>query len=150
MCFLPYWTKVIDELGTPQYRYEEIYFGDKFINENGIIPNTSYDNGEERQFTFWVSDEPYSIIDNKAHGTKLTGTISVSVSINQKDGSSSIGYSSYGTIVAKQNGFNINVENYKSWCIADEYGNVYIAVNKGENSSDYAMLGWFTSRFRKV
>ena len=144
--FLPYWKKTYDSLNTPQYKYEEIFFGDTFINKNAIIPN----NNAVRQFVLYVSNEPYSIIDNVAHGTQVSGTTTIDVNSWVVDYVDNVGSKIAGTIDVKVNGTIYDVSSYKSWCIADIYGNVYIAVNRGENSFTGASLGFFTSRNRKM
>lgn len=157
ICFLPYWTKTVDALGTPLYHYEEIFFGDKFINENGIIPNTDYENGKERRFTLWVSNEKYSIIDNKVldSAIKVTGTITPGVYHEHTDQGNS-GCITHGAIDIQVNGSAFELGNYKSWALADEDKNIYIAVNRefneeGESlSQPYPRLWFFTSRYRKI
>lgn len=157
ICFLPYWTKTVDTLGTPLYHYEEIFFGDKFINENGIIPNTDFENGKRKQFTLWVSNEKYSIIDNKVldSATKVNGTITPGVYHEHTDQGNN-GCITHGAIDIQVNGSAYQLGNVKSWALADEDGNIYIAVNRefneaGESlSQPYPRLWFFTSRYRKI
>lgn len=149
--FLPYWEKTTEnDLNIPQYIYEEIFFGDKFINENGIIPNTEYDKGKQKQFSLWVGNDRYSIIDQKAQGTKVNGTITVSISSTEQSYSATTGAATWGNIQIKVNNNLYDTGNNKSWCLADENGNIYIAVNKNENSYTTTTLSFFTSRNRKV
>ena len=149
LAFLPYWVKTTDDLGNSHYTYEEIYFGDAFINENGIIPNSKnsiYVDNPSNRFTLWVSNNKYSITDQQAQGTKVNGTITVNWEID------SISYdrASYGNITISVNGTLFDTTGYSSWCLADENNRILFAVNKNSNSTKYANLRWFTSRYRKV
>ena len=150
--FLPYWTKTTEnDLNIPQYSYEEIFFGDKFVNENGIIPNTIYDLGKPRKIHLFVGNEKYSIIDNKVPNSATDiGEVEVRISQTVKDTDSNTGTSIYGSIEVYYQSTICDVSSYNSWCIADDEGNIYIAVNRNENSFSTAKLNFFTSRFRKV
>ena len=117
------------EIACLPYGNEEIFFGDAFIANNAGVSNTEW-NG----LTVWISDSyEYSIIDKIAQGTKLNGaTVSESHSI--------------------QNGLDINLgstQTVKSWCLADDNGNIYIAGNfKNATSTDEFNLYAFVSRNR--
>lgn len=145
--FLPYWTKTTDELGTPQYKYEEIFFGDKFINENSIIPNNAYENGRP-SLHIYLTNTKFSIVDNKIPSDAVDGGVQNIYLTTNIDEETTVDQAISGEIRVGDNAYNVSA--YKSWCIADEEGNVYIAVNRDSNSSNYARLKFFTSRFRKV
>jgi len=163
--FMPYWKKTTEnDLSIPQYTYEEIFFGDRFINKNKIIPNqkNQYEKIDSFSFDLWVSNSKFSIVDNKVDSSFATkietaGGTSIETENYANQGSATQGYSCYGKIkVYISNDPEgiitelANVSTYKSWCITDKQGNILIAVNRNENSSDYAELKWFTSRNRKV
>ena len=154
--FLPYWEKqdknITENITLPVYKYEEIFFGDKFINENGIISETNYENGKSRQFKFFVSDEKFSLIDNKPQGTEITGTITIQNIMDfDETTSDSNGSKSAGIINILANNNSIDVSQYNSWCLCDGDNNILIAVNRNkDNSFNDAKLQWFTSRNRKM
>ena len=157
--FMPYWTKVVDDLGTSLYRYEEIFFGDKFVNENGIIPNTDYENGKPRTFKLFVSDVKYSMLDNKvdADSIEVAGTITITGTLTTLEGgSTSLGYAHYGSLEVKVNGESYDLGTNKNWALTDEDGNIYIAVNREYDdegnllSNETPKLYLFSSRYRKI
>lgn len=150
--FLPYWKKTIDSLGTPQYQYEEIFFGDEFINKNGIIPNTT----RSKIFYLYATNTPFSMIENSINGRDdlvTLGRTDVHVNswvVNYID---NVGSKIAGYIECRLPGSanTYDVSQYKSWCIADQYGNIYIAINRRkENALQNASVRFFTSRYRKI
>jgi len=150
--FLPYWKKTIDSLGTPQYQYEEIFFGDEFINKNGIIPNTT----RSKIFYVYATNTPFSMIENSINGRDDLVTLGqtdvhvVSWVVNYTD---NVGSKIAGYIECRLPGSanTYDVSQYKSWCIADQYGNIYIAINRRkENALQNASVRFFTSRYRKI
>ena len=144
--FLPWFWKKTDALGTPQYKYEQIFFGDKFINENGIIPNTAFEKGAAKKLYLYASKtEKYSIIDNEALGDRIEGTTTIHVNTST---SNSNGV--HGAIYVLIDGDNFDLSSYKSWCIADENRKMYIAVNRDICSYPYPQIDFWTCRFRKT
>lgn len=145
--FLPYFAKTTDALGTNSYVYDEIYFGDEFVNNNAIIPNSKKGNDVplRKLYVYRSTTERYSIVDTKALGTRFTNPANIIINIQALSNNAF-----KGEIICKDSTTNISLVGYKSWCIADEDGNIYIAVNTSANSYDYAKIDWFSSRFRKV
>lgn len=158
--FLPYWTAFFDDLGTPQYTYEEIYFGDKFINENGIIPNNMYE-GIEKKLYLYLCRDKFSIIDNTIPNMNTATSVETRIStmIYVDSQATLTGTACSGIILPLKTNQSDPLEDNTpvyfpdwciSWCIADEEGNIYIAVNRNENSYAYAGVSFFTSRNRKI
>lgn len=141
--FMPYFTKNVDTLGTPIYKYDEIYFGDKFINNNNILQNI--DNITE--FYIYGSTEKFSMLDNKLRSTDVNlGQCNLIVTYYGTDSD----WGSYGDITPKINNNTVNISEYEGWCIADKEGNILISVNNIEGAYSYAKLLYFTSRYRKI
>lgn len=99
---------------------KEIYFGENLITKNALIHD--YD-VIERQFKLYVSNsELYSIIDKKALGQPVDDAL---ITVSQTTSAGAV----YGQIVANK------TVTCKSWCIADQYGNIYIAANQELNNA---------------
>lgn len=140
--FLPYWTKTTDELGTPIYTYDEIFFGDMYIDNNPLIQGSLFDSGNKK---LYVSNKKLSIIDNKIDSTQTyLSDVKLLLTVDQTN---TLPLTMEFTDL---NGNHLNISSYASWCIADKFGNIIIGANNSENSMQQPKLKVFSSRRRKV
>lgn len=112
---------------------EEIYFGEELLSQNYLIPNNKYENATRKLYLYVSFDEKYAINDKKAKDGRITSTsLVVNVNTTNRYISFTAGNNIYGTIV--------------SWCIADENGNIYIAVNEEKEVNGSVSVGLYYAR----
>lgn len=98
------------------YGEDEFFFGDKFINNNAVIPNAIL----SRMVRFSYGNNIYSIIDNKNINSNIVNC-TVTTSIEE------IGDKKYLRVGI---GLLTAITECKSWALIDENNNVLIASNK--------------------
>lgn len=116
LSFLPYPIHETDSLGIVRTKTEQIYVGDKFISENAIIQNNGMPTIKNLHL-FTSQNELYSVMDRKALG--LDNGVAYVYVVDKK------------IVVRRNDETSITC---KSWCLADEDGNIYIAVNEDKES----------------
>lgn len=122
VAFLPYFTERNIGFGLTQKNIEEIYFGERFVCDNLIIPEA-----EPRTLKIYVSNShKYTLADRKALGSEVSG--SIAVTYNSSSG---------GRIEIT---LDDTANNVKSWCICDENENILVAVNQTKSSTSSLIL----------
>lgn len=99
----------------------EFFFGDRFINENAVLPNAIL----SKEVRFIYGNEHYSIIDNKGINSN-SETATLYISVNETDGRKYV-----EVIIELQNTISCN-----SWALIDENNNMLIASNKEFKNQD--------------
>lgn len=134
VAFLPYAANTTDTYGCTRNLVEEIYLGDKFLNQNSIIPGNQYSE-QTRTLYLYTSDDPndlYSINDKKALGT-LRGVATITYDPSTR------------RIRVTKGAYQC-----KSWCIADSGKNIYIAVNQNVSAGAPYLDLYFIPRKNRV
>lgn len=105
-------------LTKPNNKGEEFFVGDKFVNDNAIMPNAIL----SKVVRFAYGTEKYSIIDNKnINANKINCTIGTIIQENDEG--------KFNILVRVILGTPVN-GNINSWALVDENDNVLIASNK--------------------
>lgn len=113
----------------------EFFFGDKFVNNNAVIPNAVL----SKQVKFSYGNNIYSIIDNKNINSNFDNGATISASLESGDG---------GRKFVSVTITFTSSHSFKSWALVDENDNVLIASNKNVENGNQIIFYVIPRRFR--